>query len=82
MQLQCGAFAFFLNSRINNRIKKIIFLYEKLFSHSYILLEWILFILIISAVHYPINRKNQIVMINKISCFSFGKKKQSFFIDK
>ena len=34
-QLQCGAFAFFLNNKINNRIKKLIPLHNKLYSHSY-----------------------------------------------
>lgn len=41
--------SFFLNNKINNRIKKLMSLYKKLYSHSYVLPEWVLFILVTSV---------------------------------
>lgn len=75
-QLQCGAFAFFINNKINNRIKKLIDLYNKLCSHSYVLPEWILFILITSKLFSSVNSNNQIVILSRKSVVSdLGEKK-------
>lgn len=84
-QLQCGAFAFFLNNKINNRIKKLIHLCNKLCSHSYVLPEWILLILITSKLFCSVNSNNQVVILSRKSVVPyFGKKKKqgSLFIDK